>query len=134
MPRKINKTDVQIARSEWYEFHYQNRQLAAQMPAETLHTLQYLAAILPPPELTPFGGTPKDWITPDVFRLSYKHGVDVNLICPWYLSTAGWKQFQDLWRNLPEPVDLYTEGCVQVGDLYTLYTTDQIERPITGRV
>jgi hypothetical protein len=133
MPRKATKHDVQLARSEWYAHHYESRATVKAMATHELHTLQHIANQLPPPEMTVFGGTPRDWLTPEVFRLAYVNQVDVNLVCPWYLSDAGWDQFQELWKQLPEPVDLYTEGCVQVGELFHLSTADEIQRPANTR-
>lgn len=131
MPRHIRATarEVQKARAEWYEFHYEHRQLARALTPEQLQNAQYSAAMVSPPTMTVFGGLPAEWPERQAYHFANRYRLDVSLINPWYVSEAGWEQFQSLWQQLPEPVDLYTERCVQIGDLYTLSTMPGEARP-----
>lgn len=79
--------------------------------------------------MTIFGGARFDHVTPSAYKLAAERGIDASLLNPWYLTAEGWTEFQRLWQQLPEPVDLYTPPCVQVGELYTLYTTNDLETP-----
>jgi len=129
MPRKVTARDVQQARGEWWSFHYENRQKVKAMGAEQLHMLQYVCALVSPPVMTVFGSADFDRIDQNVYVLAGQYGVDPLLVNQWYVSDMGWNSFLEEWSKLPEPVDLYTSPCVQVGELYTLSTAQEILRP-----
>lgn len=124
MPRHIKATakKVQLSRRDWYTFHFDNHEKVKNLPSEILHKYQYVASMIESPTMTIFGGLPGDYPKREAFELCGKHELDANLLNSWYLSEDGWNAFQDLWSQLPEPVDLYTTPCVQIGELYTLYT------------
>ena len=125
MPRKEIKAtarEVQKARAEWYSFHYENRQKVKHFDNEKMQTYQYTASMIMPARMTIYGGVADDWPERKAYELAGQYKLDVNLINHWYLSEAGWEEFQRQWQQLPEPVDLYPGPCVQVGDLYPLYT------------
>ena len=125
MPRHIRATaaEVQKSRAEWYQFHYENRQRAKAQDRDTLQAYLYAASQIQAPQMTVFGGLSHDWPERQAYVLAGRNRLDVELINPWYLTDAGWNEFQRLWAQLPEPVDIFsTPPCVQVGDLYTLYT------------
>jgi len=130
---KISAKDIQASRGDWYQFHYENRQAVKAMPDDMLRSYQYIAGAIEPPHMTVYGGVPEDWPERKAYELCNKFELDVNLINPWYLSEAGWNELQKLWAQLPEPIDLYTEGCVQVGELYTLSTVESEAKPSDRR-
>lgn len=122
MPRKqlkMSARDVQQSRSEWWQFHYEKRAMFKALNPNEQHTYQNASMLISPPTMTIYGGLPEAWPTRDDFRaLSRVQAMeDIDLCCPWYVSEAGWQMFNELWNQLPEPVDLYTSGCVQVGDV-----------------
>lgn len=132
MPRRIRATakEVQRARAEWYQFHYENRQRAKAQDRDTLQAYQYAASMIAAPQMTVFGGLAHDWPERRAYELAGRDRLNVDLINPWYLSANGWNEFQRLWAQLPEPVDiLSTPPCVQVGELYTLYTLPAGAKP-----
>lgn len=119
MPRHIRATakEVQKSRAEWYAFHYEQRQKARNLHPSRLESYQHITRLIAPPKMTVFGGVTGDFPERRAYEIAYNSGLDVNLINPWYLSEAGWQTFQNLWAQLPEPVDILTEGAVQVGGL-----------------
>lgn len=132
MPRRIIATarEVQKARAEWYSFHFDNRQQIKAMDARTLEAYRYAAGMITPPQMTVYGGVAHDYPERQAYSLASRMRLDVNLINPWYLSDAGWEQFQKRWAELPEPIDiLSTSPCVQVGELYTLSTIGPEAKP-----
>lgn len=124
MPRiiKASARKVQEARGGWYAYHFENRQMAKVLPEDTLKRYLSVASMITPPKMTIFGGVPEDYPERAAYEAAERYGLNIHLINPWYLSEEGWRTFQELFTALPEPVDLYTEQCVQVGELYTLYT------------
>ncbi len=126
--RKIKATAkaVQRSRADWYTYHYEQRQLVKALPPNELHAAQYIAGAIKPPTMTVYGGVSESFPESLCFELCGKHGVNPNLVNPWYLSDDGWAEFQRLWESLPEPVDIYenlsTPACVQIGELSTLST------------
>lgn len=132
MPRTVRATakEVQKSRADWYQFHYKNRQRAQTLSPHELLSYQTAARMISPPQMTVFGGVAHDWPEPQAYRIAKGSGLDINLINPWYLSNEGWDQFQSRWQQLPEPVDiLSTPPCVQVGELYPLYTMPEDSKP-----
>jgi len=119
MPRPIKLTakDVQRARRDWYIFHVEKRQKFLAMPPNTQHIYENAAMRVSAPRMTIYGGLEADHPTADEYRaLMMVQGMqDIDLANPWYVSDEGWADFQRIWQELPEPVDLYTEGCVQKG-------------------
>ena len=129
MRRKATAHDVQVARRDWYVYHFENRQAAKTLTESERQSCLTICAAASPPQMSVFGGTVFDHLTPQAYKLADERGIDANLLNPWYLSDTGWDDFQRLWRALPEPVDLSTRGCVQIGELSTLSTVDEIEKP-----
>lgn len=129
MPRKVRAKDIQRARGEWWSFHYDLRQKVKALNVEQLRNLQYVCSLISPPVMTVFGGASFDSIGRDVYELASKYRIDPLIVNSWYASDEGWNQFLDLWKQLPEPVDLYTPPCVQIGELYTVSTASEIELP-----
>lgn len=117
MPRvmKITARDIQKARANWYQFHYEKRAKFKALSINEQHIYEHAAFRIPPPTLTIYGGLPGDYPTSaDIRTLMSIQGMrDTDLANPWYVSEAGWQEFQELWQQLPEPVDLSTEACVQ---------------------
>lgn len=129
MPRKIKAKDVQRARRDWYVYHFDRREQVKAMPQDDQERLMTICATLPVPQMTVFGSARFDHIPPSGYKLASYYGYEATLLNPWYLTEDGWDEFQRLWAQLPEPVDLYTPPCVQIGELYTLSTGDEIETP-----
>lgn len=126
MARKL-RTTVELVhqiRACWYEVHFERRERCKNMNEATKHLYQKALDILPAPTMTVYGSVPHDWPPIDHFKVAAQFGLDVELLNPWYWSSFGWDDFQKLWKNLPEPIKLYTKGCVQLGELYTLYTEE----------
>ena len=124
---KATAKAVQRARRDWYTFHYDNRQQAKILSHDQLERYQYAASMIEAARMTIYGGVPGDFPERQAYEIATRYRLDVNLINHWYLSEAGWEEFQRLWRELPEPVDLYQSEtvhtpCVQIGELYTLST------------
>jgi len=124
---KATAKAVQKARRDWYTFHYDNRQQAKILSHDQLERYQYAASMIEAARMTIYGGVPGDFPERQAYEIATRYRLDVNLINHWYLSEAGWEEFQRLWRELPEPVDLYQSEtvhtpCVQIGELYTLST------------
>lgn len=121
MPRplvRLNAKDIQRSRGNWWNFHYEKRQKFLSLPVNEQHTYQNAAMLISPPEITIYGGLPESRPSRDEMRvlMSVQGMKDVDLANPWYTSDEGWQQFNELWQQLPEPVDdLSTKGCVQVG-------------------
>lgn len=126
---KISAKDIQRSRRDWYLFHFENRQTIKAISDDMLRSYQYIAGVIKPPHMTVYGGVSEDWPERKAYELCNKFELDVNLINPWYLSDSGWQALQELWQQLPEPVNLSTEGCVQVGELYTVSTVERAARP-----
>lgn len=124
MPRKKRASAKQVhqSRRDWYVYHYENRQTIKALPPSMYQKYLYVTSMVEPPQMTVFGGLASDYPERQVYELAAKYGLDVNLINSWYLTDDGWACFQALWQALPEPTDLYTDACVQIGELYTLYT------------
>ena len=126
MPRKfkLNAQMIQRARLKWWDFHYQARQYMKNLPLVDLQRYQRVAMLVSLPVMTVYGGVRHNWPESEAFTLAGQYGLNVTYLNVWYLTEGGWSDLERLWRELPEPVDLYTGGCVQVGELYTLYTGD----------
>ncbi len=127
MPRmtKADIQKIQKARRDWYVFHLEAREFCKHLPPEALQNYLYVASRVSPPQMTIYGGVSRDWPEENAFRLSAQYGVDVNYVNSWYLTEAGWSEFQALWRALPEPADFVHIPCVQKADLYPLYTGER---------
>lgn len=128
MPKKKNPTEIKItalevqkSRADWYAFHFENRARIRTMAKEEVYTYQRVAQFIPEPEMTVFGGLKADYPERSVYELSNQWHLDVNLVNPWYLTDEGWEKFQRLWKNLPEPVDIYQTKSdpdgVQIGEI-----------------
>ena len=120
MPRKKEKItieDIQIARGGWYQFHYEKRQKYLALPINTQHIYEHAAMRISPPRLTIYGGLPGDYPSREELEIlgTIQGMADFDLANPWYVSQAGWEAFQQLWTNMPEPVNLYTAPGVQIG-------------------
>jgi hypothetical protein len=122
MPRKITAKDIQQARAEWYEFHFNCRAQVKAMSAEEVQRYQTAVSAISAPQMTIYGGLAEDYPEQAAYRIADRYHLDANLMVYWYVSEQGWQDFQKIWAQLPEPVDLYTSACVQVGELYTLST------------
>ena len=132
MPRHIRATakEVQKARGAWWSFHYENRQKAKALNAYELHSYQHCTSLIGQPRMTVFGGLEGDFPERRAYQIAAQSNLDVNLINPWYVSEEGWQTFLALWHELPEPVDIFsTPPCVQIGELYTLYTVPAEAEP-----
>jgi hypothetical protein len=137
MPRHVKATAnaIQRSRRDWYAFHYECRQKAMALDKDIIHA--YLEAVknLLPPVMTMFGGLLADYPERRAYEIAAVYGLDVNLLNPWYLTTEGWDEFQILWQQLPEPINLFKSKTVhtpgvQIGNLYTLYTLpDEVQPP-----
>jgi hypothetical protein len=126
MPRHLRTTTdlVQKIRASWYEVHYSRRQQCKNMAPEQANLYRRALEILPAPTMTVYGSVPNDFPPREHFQIAGQFGLDVELLNQWYWSDFGWNDFQALWKALPEPVKLYPGGCVQLGELSTLYTEE----------
>lgn len=124
MPRTIKATAsaIQQARAEWYEFHFNCREQIKAMPAEEIQRYQTAVSMITAPQMTVYGGFAEDYPEQAAYHIANRYHLDANLMVYWYVSEQGWQDFQKIWAQLPEPVDLYTSACVQIGELYTLST------------
>jgi len=113
MPRelKISANDIQRARRDWYTFHYDKRTTFKALPINDQHIYENAAFRVSPPDMTIYGGLRESWPTSEEMQILMKiQGMrDTDLCNPWYVSDAGWNDFQQLWAQLPEPVDLSRE-------------------------
>ena len=133
MPRrwKIRAIDIQRSRANWYEWHIQARDFIKALPAPERIRYENAALQLTPPALTIYGGVPHNWPITEEFVAAARLGVDMNYVNPWYMTRAGWDELQRQWQLMPEPVDLYTEACVQVGDVVlTVHSADEKTPPL----
>ncbi len=114
-PMKVTAAAIQRARRDWYAFHFEKRTKFQTLPINEKHIYENAAMRIPPPTMTLYGGLPEGYPSREDFQMLCKiHGMlDVDLCNPWYVSEAGWQQFQETWHRLPEPVDFSTEACVQ---------------------
>lgn len=122
MPRKATAKAIQQARAEWYEFHFDCREQIKAMDAEEIQRYQTAVSMISAPQMTIYGGLDEDYPEQAAYHIANRYHLDANLMVYWYVSEQGWQDFQKIWAQLPEPVDLYTSACVQVGELYTLST------------
>jgi hypothetical protein len=124
MPRAIKATAhaIQQARAEWYEYHFNCRAQIKAMENEEVQRYQTAVSMISAPQMTIYGGLEEDYPERTIYPIAEHYHLDANLMVYWYVSEQGWQDFQKLWTQLPEPVDLYTSPCVQLGDLYTLST------------
>jgi hypothetical protein len=126
MTRKMRATirQVQISRQDWYLFHLENRNLALALPASEIQTYITACGYTRPPQMSVFGGLSIDYPDRKVYEIAEIWKLNIHLVCPWYLTNQGWEEFQTLWQQLPEPVNVYSETVhtpwVQVGDLSTV--------------
>lgn len=133
MPRELVKMtakDIQRSRAGWWKFHYEKRATFKALPIGDQHMYQNAARLISTPELTIYGGLSGDWPAAAELRtLAHVQGIrDFDLANPWYVSDEGWQQFNELWNQLPEPVDLYTDGCVQVGTVvHTVHKRAEVQ-------
>lgn len=135
MPRKqlrATAAEVQRSRRDWYAFHFENREKAKTLQPALVQTYLIATSQIKPPTMTVFGGLEESYPENRAYHLAAQYRIDVNLMNPWYLTSEGWDEFQRLWQELPEPVDLYTPPCVQIGQLYTVSTMPSESQP-TGR-
>ena len=128
MPRtkgNISSKQIQRIRGNWYVFHFNMRQAGRLRDPIAQKKCQAACELLPRVQLRLFGGIalPGHYS----YQLARQIGVDVDLLNPWYLSDAGWENFQTLWKSLPEPVDLSTGAYVQIGELSTIVHRDDDE-------
>lgn len=109
-PIKITAQQIQRARADWYQFHLEKRNKFVAMPINEKHIYENAAFRIPPPTMTVYGGLPGDFPSSADFRMlmGIQGMRDVDLCNPWYVSDAGWDDFQKTWQQLPEPVDLST--------------------------
>lgn len=131
--RKASAREVQKSRGNWYAYHYEMRQLALALPPEKVKSALFICGEIAPPQMTVYGGVPESYPERTAYDLANRFELDVNLINPWYLSEAGWDDFQVKFQALPEPVDIYESypqpACVQIGELYTLSTMEACSEP-----
>lgn len=121
---KVTAREIQKSRAEWYEYHFNCRAQIKAMSAEEIQRYQTAVSMISTPQMTIYGGLHQDYPEREAFTIANRYHLDANLMVYWYVSEQGWMDFQKIFTSLPEPIDLYTSACVQVGDLYTLYTID----------
>jgi len=127
---KAKAKAIQKARQDWYTFHYDKRQKAKTLSHDQLERYQYAASMITAARMTIYGGVAHDWPPRQAYELAGQYKLDVNLVNHWYLSEAGWEEFQRQWKELPEPVDILSPtSCVQIGELSTLYTLEAGAEP-----
>ena len=104
---KHTTDDIRQARAEAWEYHYNMRQKARTLAQGDLHVLQYATSQLCGiPQLTPFGNSAFDHRTRQAYAYIAPHNLDANLLCHWYLSELGWKDFVEQFNSMPEPVEM----------------------------
>jgi len=109
---KITAKEIQRSRRDWYAFHYEKRAKFKALGEHDQHVYMEAAMRVSPPTMTIFGGFKENWPTSEESRMlgQIQGLIDFDLACPWYVSDYGWNAFQELWKQLPEPVDLSTDG------------------------
>lgn len=114
MARKVHykPAEIQRIRGEWYSYHFNLRQMANALDAEELTRYRAAVDMLPRYELHWLGGS---WLGggDDVYPLELhtvcaRFSLNWELVNAWYLSEWGWAEFQRLWKELPEPMELST--------------------------
>ncbi len=133
MTRKFRITSQQIqrARADWYSYHYEIRQRFRNLDSDTQMRYRVIAGLLPGPVLSIYGGVSPDYPAREFYDLARDRNLDVHLLNPWYLSDAGWSAFQDLWKQLPEPVDLLAEAVwTKRGLVHIVHSLDGLEPPM----
>ena len=110
MPRhaqKITAKEIQRARGDWYAYHYEKRAKFKALGTHEQHVYMEAAMRVSPPVMTIYGGFMESWPNQEETRMLCRiQGlIDIDLACPWYVSDYGWQSFQELWKQLPEPVD-----------------------------
>lgn len=106
MTLKITALDIQRSRADWYAFHYENRTRLLAMSKEEIYSYQRVCELIPAPEMTIFGGVKDDYPNRAAYELAKQWNLDVNLVNPWYVSDEGWEQYQSLFSQLPEPLEM----------------------------
>jgi hypothetical protein len=109
MPRKIKGLDIEAARANNLKEHIQRHEVALSYPpdrrvliADQVHHF--------PTELSVTGRNIHEPVTcdPDLFveymRLAATTGIDIDLLCPFYWSAAGWEGFLTLWKSCTQAV------------------------------
>ena len=116
---KISAKEIQLSRRDWYAYHYEKRAKFKALGTHEQHIYMEAAMKVSPPAMTIYGGFMESWPNQEETRmLGRTQGlIDFDLACPWYVSDYGWQTFQELWKQLPEPVDsptghLWAESAV----------------------
>lgn len=130
MPRKlkIRAKEIQLARRDWYAFHFEKRTTFKNLSEGEQNTYRYAAMFISKPIMTIYGGLQESYPSRDEFcALARIQGLqDFDMANQWYVSDEGWQMFQNLWNQLGEPIDLWTEDAVQV-DGTILFLQNEVE-------
>ena len=115
---------IQTARAENYSRHYETHCLLKSKYSDEARTEldRILAQFLAFPIPTLLGGTPplEGWIPPRTQSIleSVIQAGATHLLNPWYLTEQNFEQFQNLWKMLPEPEDLWKTDNDPVDNLW----------------
>lgn len=112
---------IWAARSENYSFHYEVRcRFRNMFEEEYLAGLsEKLGCLVKLPVLNLFGDAPVVESFVDARLIALLKGLAcLHLLSPWYWTEVGWDRFQEDWKLLPEPADLWISGNKPVDNLW----------------
>jgi hypothetical protein len=124
MKRKRKVDTVHSLRADNYVWHFGARHFARAFPDRVL--VARLVERLPRPRLGLFGQEVFDdmelgeWLMPvGYYELSNRFDIHPGRLLHWYWSDDGWHDFELLWQELPEAVDLSTPLWISTDFIHT---------------
>lgn len=122
MPRKSDSTviDIHVSRANWYQAHFSRRQFALAHPARERASVARACQHIRP-TLTIYGGECLPKCQEDeIIDIGIGLKIESWFVGWWYWSDEGWREFERLWAELPEPV--HTPLCTNRILVHSSYT------------
>jgi hypothetical protein len=136
--KPYTSSEIQAIRGNWYAAHYERRSIAksiSETDTDLARAYRFINAQIHAPGLGIVGNPfdPEKELLPGIFgiwppsaafvaanRTFRYNDIDWSLLVSWYWSAEGWSIFQELWKNLPEPVDFIHMGMCTTQEVVQL--------------
>lgn len=107
MPRKIKPSDIYKQRQKNYLFHFDEYKQFASLPIEDQERFTKISLLLGMPRLT-ITGSYVDGVWARVAKMASLNKIPEPLwgmVAP-YVTVEGWKMYQEMFQQLPDPVEI----------------------------
>lgn len=125
--------DLEVIRGNWFCWARDYHQVVKNMDPHQREELRILSEMLPPCNITVYGGPPHNWPPELAYMLAKQYKIeDVQWLNPWFVTEEGWQGYKTAFENLPEVVCLSTPPCGQNGGVVqVIHRSDEIKPKIS---